>query len=402
MKRQNWEEHLARAERETVSLLKKKRPEEAELPIIVNFVATTPVLPQDSELVCTLPLMNICTKWGCCQYAPNLFVALISKIRDSTAVSTVLLFVSGVMVVVSGQSINHARDVSQYCRLNLENTKCMMKRKNAETGEMQVYEGTLKARTTFKECFIHNIVGHGNVGMRIDLQALVNAAPECWKWFPDLFPGAKGKIWLTHSNQCECEASDVNRLHAHHSTEEQKLLGKRSKCKCAVKVLIFDTGQVVITGGRSIQDINSVLARIRNLAPHFESAQQEDVPKDERFYQRLSCMMVSGTQDNARRAKTVQQPQIKTMDVVAAVVAGISLDVAAAAPTPVSLDEDTSVTPLMRVAEAGRVDEVRMLLMMEPECRHQTDARGQTALQRLKALQNDDENIQAIIKLLSL
>lgn len=390
-----WQEHLARSERETVSLLKKKRPEEAELPIIVNFVATTPLLPQDTELACTLPLMTICTKWGCCQYAPNLFVALISKIRDSTAVSTVLLFVSGIMVVVSGQSINHARDVSQYVRLNIENTKCMMKRKNEETGETEVFEGTLKGRTTFKECLIHNIVGHGNVGMRINLQALVDAAPECWKWFPDLFPGAKGKIWLTQSNQCECGVNGGSE-----SDEPlKKLIGKRAKCKCSVKVLVFDTRQVVITGGRAIEEINVILKRIRNLAPHFENTSQDDIPKEERFYKRLSTMMVAavGSDGTSSSAKTIPRKEIKTIEVVACILAGISLgDGEHPAPPPTEDD----VTPFMRMAEAGRVSEAEIVLMMDPKEKEKRDAQGRTTLDRLRAMPEKTEEIRRIISLL--
>lgn len=362
---------LREAERSQVPLLKKRRAaDEQHLPIIVNFVATTPILPP----AYSLPLMSISAKWGCSQYAPNLFAANIIKIKDSVATSTVLLFVSGIMVVVSGQSMNHARNVSQYIRLNIERTTCMMKDENN-----RVYEGTLLGRTSFSECAIHNIVGHGSVGRRLHLQALVDAAPECWKWFPDLFPGAKGKIWLTDGNRCECDALTT-------------------KCKCSIKVIVFDTGQVVITGGRTIEAVNMIFGRIRALAPQFESTQQGHIPREDRFYSRLSTMMTPAVTTASAKGKRKERQQMKPEEAVACILAGVQIEPSSAPPPPLSAQD---ATPLMRMAEAGRVEDVEMLLMLDPDQKNALDSAGKTALQRLSALSEKTPEIRKIMELLS-
>lgn len=372
-------EALERAEASQKSLLRKKRlEEEEELPIIVNFVATTPILPQNKEF--SLPLMTISSKWGCSQYAPNLFAANIIKNRDGIATSTILLFVSGIMVVVSGQSMNHARNVSQMVRLNIERTHCMMHR----NGGAEIYKGSLKGRTTCSECSIHNIVGHGSVGFKLDLQKLVDAAANCWKWFPDLFPGAKGKIWLTENMRCECNASAPGVLPS-----------KRVKCKCNIKVILFDSGQVVITGGRTIEEINACFSRIRQLAPAFESVHQGHVPRDDRFYKRLAEMMVP-TGMTMKDVETIERKELDPDEALACLVTGMDLNVV----KPPLKKEEEGLTPLMKMAEAGRVEAVEMLLMMDPDQIEAMDGAGRTVIQRLEMMDEKSKDVEEVLKII--
>lgn len=369
---------LDRVESKQKPLLKKKRLDEDNLPIIVNFVATTPILPQNGQF--SLPLMTISAKWGCSQYAPNLFAANIIKIRDALATSTVLLFVSGIMVVVSGKSMNHARNVSQTVRLNIERTHCMMHKNDAS----EIYKGSLKSRTTSAECSIHNIVGHGSVGFGLDLQKLVDAGTNCWKWFPDLFPGAKGKIWLTDSMRCECAASAPGVPQS-----------KRAKCKCNIKMILFNSGQVVITGGRTIEEINACFSRIRHLASSFESAGQKNVPRDVRFYKRLAEMMVP-TGMTMKNVKTVDRQELDPDEALACVLTGMEIET-----KPQQRDyNDEKVTPLMKMAEDGRVEAVEMLIAMDPDQIHQKDSQGRTAAERLRALPNKNREIEKILKMI--
>ena len=377
-------ERLAQIEANQKSLLKKKRPEEEELPNIVNFVATTPILPQTGEY--SLCLGTISNKWGCSQYAPNLFAANIIKTRDAVSTSTVLLFVSGIMVVVSGQSMNHARNVSQAVRLNIERTHCMMHRINPIDGSVEIYKGSLKGRTTCSECSIHNIVGHGSVGFKLNLQKLVDTATNCWKWIPDLFPGAKGKIWLTESIRCECDAGAPGVIPS-----------KRVKCKCNIKVIVFDSGQVVITGGRTIEEVNAGFRRIRKLAPSFESSNQTDVPRDERFYKRLADMMVP-TGETMKNAETVQRKEMNEEEVLACVLSGITIAPSMMKEPSRKIEEGT--TPLMRMAESGNIEGIEMLLLMDPDQIEKKDANGLDAIQRLQKLSPRSKNTEQILKIL--
>jgi len=373
-------EFLSETESNQKSLLKKKHPEEDELPIIVNFVATTPILPQTGEY--SLCLGAISSKWGCSQYAPNLFAANIIKIRDAVATSTVLLFVSGIMVVVSGKSMNHARNVSQTVRLNIEKTHCMMHRKGPD-GKVEIYKGSLKGRTTCTECTIHNIVGHGSVGFEIHLQKLVDTAPGCWKWFPDLFPGAKGKIWLTESVQCECEAGASGVVPS-----------KRVKCKCNIKVIIFDSGQVVITGGRTIEEVNAGFKRILQLASSFESSDQENVDREDRFCRRLAHMMVP-TGNTMKNVETVQRKEMKSEDIVASVLAGIKLSY-----TSAPKNKEEGITSLMRMAESGNIEGVEMLVIMDPGQLDKKDSKGLDVIQRLEKLTERSKDVETILNFL--
>ena len=404
MKR-SWSAHLEdtleKTLDDTVPTL-KERVDESHLPHIVNFVSTVALLPQHPEWPkdqrYNLPLKTISLKWGCSQYAPNLFAANIIKTKDSIASSTALLFVSGIMVVVSGLSLNHARYVSQYIRLNIENTTCMMKRVDEATGRTVVYEGSLKGMTTFEECSIHNIVGHGSVGMRIDLQSLVDAGPDCWKWFPDLFPGAKGKMWLTVSRTCECQQAHASQNFVCEDGTLEKIVGKKSKCICSVKVLVFDTGKVVITGARTVSDVNSIFKRISELAPRFESENQDVIPREERFYQRLSTMMIPLGGVIHKRAVHVERKELKPNEAVACVLAGIESMKIGKSLVDACTSQDA--TPLMRMAEAGRVNDVEMTLLMDPRQKDRTDGQGRTALQRLQALPEKSAEIIKIIKIL--
>jgi len=352
----------------------RKRPITAEaaiLPAIVNLVSTVILLPQGKGY--KLPLHAIARALPSSQYAPVLFAANILKIKDSLGEATPLVFASGKIVVVSGQTPHHTLYVSQLTRFVIEQIECAM------LGEDGVVNprGSLMGRTIFEHCTIHNIVGHANLGCRISLQAIMEAAPSACKWVPDLFPGLKCQMWLTESGHCEC---------------------KLPKCVCAMKVLIFDSGRIVITGGRSVRDVNSIFFRIRAIAPQFASGDAGVViPREDRFYQRLSTMLVPsgatmkdmeivapGEMDEDEALATLFEEQASLIDNKDAEYPPL-IDVgnpaaAAAAPIP---DQET---PLMVMAQAGRVQEVKFLLACQPNCTAAKDANGRTTLQRMRLI----------------
>ncbi len=419
--------------RDIIPLKQTKLDPATAPPIIVNIVSTAILLPQRPDLPpekrYKLPLDAISMHLGCSQYAPVLFAANIIKFTDSTTNATVLVFGSGRIVMVSGLSPNHTRYISQMVRLIIEQIQCMMV---SEDGK-RIAVGSLLGRTVFENCSIHNIVGHGDLGCRIDLQAMVDAAPACCKWEPDFFPGLKCKIWLNTEHRCVCRVvpkregaspapSPRGGLVVLDTTEAGVLkiiFGKQNKCTCVVKVLVFDTGRIVITGGRFVRDVNSVFFRIKHLAPQFKSGggssggATSSIPKEDRFYQRLSAMMVP-TGMTTKQAKLIQRPEMKPSDAIASVISSsgsgapsflmslVSGEGAAGAGGGGKRAKLAGGTPLMRMAEAGRVGDVRMTLEMDASQADEKDSAGRTPLDRMNLIPIQERTTQhlEIIELL--
>ena len=260
-----------------------------DLPTIENVVSTAMLLPKGGNY--RLPLDALSRQLKCSQYAPIQFAANIIKFTDSITDSTVLIFASGKIVVVASLTLQHTRYVSQLVRFVIEQVNCMVRDEHG-----RVFEGNLMGRTVFEDCRIHNIVGSGNLHCKIDLQAMCDAAPLACKWFPDWFPGLKCKVWLTESHSCECSASSSSFALAKEEapTDDDLLpiiLGKQKKCICAVKLLVFDSGRIVITGARSIENVNNVYFRIKRLIVHF-TKQQGDLQQRAQVKSELKTLLV--------------------------------------------------------------------------------------------------------------
>jgi TATA-box binding protein (TBP) (component of TFIID and TFIIIB) len=63
---------------------------------------------------------------------------------------------------------------------------------DTETGKVGIY--TLKDRLRFDNRAINNVVAAGNLGVSVDLAALVKAAPDVCSWKPGGFPGLKFSV----------------------------------------------------------------------------------------------------------------------------------------------------------------------------------------------------------------
>lgn len=406
-KRASWLDNEIKDMCQTVVPIKKTVLDPATAPpLIVNMVSTAVLLPQHPEKRYKLPLDAISMRLGCSQYAPALFAANIVKFTDSGTNATVLVFGSGRIVMVAGLSPNHTRYISQMVRTIIEQVQCMM-----VSDDKTVKSGTLQGRTIFENCSIHNIVGHGDLGCRIDLQAMVDAAPSCCKWAPDWFPGLKCRIWLNDQHKCICRnqrapqqpqpptPSTTGGGGGEESTLLKKLIGKQNKCTCVLKVLVFDSGRIVITGGRSVRDVNAAFFRIKHLAPQFKSG-DTTIPKEDRFYQRLGAMLVP-TGMTTKQAKLVQRQEMKPNEAVASVLLqlldaseGNSSSSASKAETKRPKLLLAGGTPLMRMAEAGRVEDVKLSLEMDKSQVWEVDSEGRTPLDRMKLIPPQDRTTQ--------
>jgi TATA-box binding protein (TBP) (component of TFIID and TFIIIB) len=371
-----WQSYLS----DTLSTLQPIRKRirsaaESELPKIVNMVSTVVLLPQGKGY--RLPLHAIARALQCAQYAPVMFAANIIKFRDSTGDCTALVFASGKVVVVSCQTPYHTLYMSQFTRFIIEQVQCAMLRDDGSVNPC----GSLLGRTVFEDCCIHNIVGHAKFRCRIDLQAMCDASPSACKWLPDLFPGLKCAMWLTNSGMCECQ---------------------RIKCVCSVKVLVFDTGKIVITGGRSIHDINNIFYRIKAIIPSFRTQapgvhdssnnKRYVIPKADRFYARLSTMLVpSGF--TMKDVDSVIPAELDEAEALATLFSHQLNFPAATAPTTTT-QANTHLTPLMQLADAGRVEDVKFLLACEPKAAAQRDENGKTTWQRLKQIPKSQRTVE--------
>lgn len=321
----------------------RKRPfSHKDAPVIVNMVSTVSILRKGYKL----PLQAIATALGACsQFEPSQFAADIIKLTNSTSDVTVLVFSSGKLVLTATVTELHTTYMLHVFRLLIENVQCVMRDEATEAIET----GTLAGRTVFENALTHNMVGHGDLGVNIDLRALRNANPNDVKWLPGGFPAAKCCVWLTEDNTCHCSLSerkedeDVMRV-------VPKLLRKR--CACTIKCLCFPTGRIVMTGGRSVRDINSVFYRMKELAPHFEVGIRAILVKN------VVVPRPNGAGNHKERAK-------KTLSEEEAIALLFS-SVYNFKPKRIKCKTQSANNALLYFAEAGALANVMQTLQMEP------------------------------------
>jgi len=253
-------EHVTRL----VPLAEQKNTRD-DLPQMVNFVSTVEMLPSGGKY--RFPLEAIAAQVGSnVQYGPLKFAADILRLRDRTSDSTALVFRSGKLVIVHCLSLEHSRFCCHLYRLLLETIQFVVCDPAQENRLMLT---TLEGRTQFNNWKVHNTVGFGKLGCRVDLNALRESAPHVCQYKPDIFPGLKLRVWIHPQDQCMC-----NTL----------------KCPCKVKMLIFDNGNVIIVGARSIRHVNQVFYRFKALVPQYidESA---PLPRALRFEARMARLL---------------------------------------------------------------------------------------------------------------
>lgn len=266
MKRKGLSQILRNHLESTVELHQQKesRP---DIPRIVNVVSTVELFPQGPQY--RFPLESIAAQLdGCVQYCPLKFPANIIRLRDRDSDSTALLFRSGKITTAHSLSWEHAQFCCHMFRLMIENVECVM-RDPDDDNRLKVTK--LAGRTEFANWQIQNAVGFGILNCRLDLRAILDAAPDVCQYKPDSFPGLKLRAWVKPQEECQCEHAAL-------------------KCQCKVKLLIFDTGRIIITGARSVRDINQVFYRFKAIAPSYVD-EKEELPRNERYQARIKSLL---------------------------------------------------------------------------------------------------------------
>lgn len=301
----------------------------------------------------------------CAQYAPIKFAAAVLKFASCT----ILVFASGTLVVVSAQSEMHSLYMSQLVRTVIESVPCVLRGPNGP--ELT----SLLGATVFERNATHNIVGHGFLGSRLDLKALRDANPQCVKYIPDLYPAAKCDVWITADQQCHCKKQQ--------DTFTDGVLNeliKPKKCSCIIKCLCYDSGKIVMPGAQSIADINNVFMRMKRLSLEYR-AKGKAVPKEERFYERLGQMMATRNASDLNQVKKKRAPETKLLNI---------LDTMRDLKALPAVQQSTSISPLMKFAEAGQLKQVQDTLAFDRSQLYELDANNRSIIDRLNEMERTE------------
>lgn len=276
--RAQWEQHLAIDTEfiRNVPSIASQKPSRDDIPRVVNVVTTFQVIsqekiksgPQRGKRRFHLPLTSLVMKFPPGKFSPRRFAAVILRVRDHSCHFTALIFESGKVVVVHTLSEAHSLMASQMVRQILSNVEVVIQ--DRFTGRL--YLDYLGPHITFSERRMRNFVLSGDLGNRIDLQALVDAAPSIVSWSCDGFPGAEVTTRIRRDDECTCNPAE------------------KIKCGCKIKCLIFQPGSIVITGATSVEDGNRVFYLFKSIAPQFDDT-AAPIPKEKRYATRLAQML---------------------------------------------------------------------------------------------------------------
>lgn len=341
----------------------KDRPVPDDLPHISNYVMTADLLPRDKGY--RLPLVAVVQRLKACQYAPGVFAAAIKTLKDQIAKRSILIFPTGKIVAVACRGEDDARYACQLVRTMLEGIPVSLLQPDGTVKTV-----TLENRLIYRNCRVQNIVANRSIGCEIDMEALFDAASAHCKWTQDTFPGLEFKLWLTESQQCECSTTN----------EEDEVLPEdyRPKCQCMVTVLVFKKGKIVIIGAPSIVAANKVYMRMRSyITSSFRLGHVRIDPRQE------DLGFVMPQQEEAEEEEMIIPRKKLCMQDAIHQVLSAPLFPAQVKYSTVPLNMAHGQTPLMVLAEAGRIEACMQLLAICPTEAHKRDEQGRTCRDRL-------------------
>eukprot|EP00485_Elphidium_margaritaceum_P007650 CAMPEP_0202697222 /NCGR_PEP_ID=MMETSP1385-20130828/10549_1 /ASSEMBLY_ACC=CAM_ASM_000861 /TAXON_ID=933848 /ORGANISM="Elphidium margaritaceum" /LENGTH=265 /DNA_ID=CAMNT_0049353617 /DNA_START=39 /DNA_END=836 /DNA_ORIENTATION=- len=189
--------------------ISSKLTQPVEQPKSQNVVATM-------NVGCQLDLKTIVTRSRNSEYNPKRFSAVIMRIRDPK--STALIFKTGKIVVTGAKSEDNAWVAARkYARI------------------LQKLDFPAK----FMEFKIQNMVGSVSVGFPIRLEGLSRAHSQFTSYEPELFPGLIYRMQQPHR----------------------------------IVLLVFVSGKIVLTGAKSMEQINAAFSKIYPVLVQFRKEQ---------------------------------------------------------------------------------------------------------------------------------
>lgn len=205
-----------------------------------NFNTTVRLVPEGYVL--PLECILAYNSAGFIKCTPRRFAAITIRLRTVLGNCTHLIFRSGKMNIVGAKTVDYARYSAQYIRCYISRIKGPFLLDNG------IVLSNIVGRTVFQNFRIQLIVVSASLNCRPKLDHILEMAPDLAKWTPDLFPGLQFRVWIKPRQECTC-------------------IRKKGKfgCKCNVRVILFDTGKIVITGNRSIEAVNTTLSLLNEL-----------------------------------------------------------------------------------------------------------------------------------------
>jgi TATA-box binding protein (TBP) (component of TFIID and TFIIIB) len=236
---------------------------------IVNVVSTVDLLNKGDSL--SLETIAVAMS-GAAKFAHKRFAAIVIRIKDYIGTTTCLAFGSGKIVVVGALSRYHALYACQLYRCIIERIVSVY----MDPISGRIITSNLVGRIQFQKWNIHNIVANSHAGCRPNLRMLLDLACDVSDWNPELFPGFHLLVWLKPKDQCTCTKKKKNR-----------------SCDCNCRVVLFDTGKMIITGCKDLNGIAVSKSRVRLLMMSEPSLQDntEELPRNLRFQARREQML---------------------------------------------------------------------------------------------------------------
>jgi len=276
---------------------------------------------------------------------PRRFAGIKIKVKDAIGKCTHLLFRSGKMNTVGACSIEHARYSVQYTRQCLERTKGVFFDENKN-----LVISTLGGRLDPIHFAVQLLVVNARLDVRPNLKYLMQVLPDLAQWNPESFPGLKFLMWVKPKAQCTCVSKKGTR-----------------NCRCNVKVVIFDSGKIIITGNRSVHDVNTAMTLLKNLFSDSKyQADTKQVEKRKRFQARRA-LLLSNVRDYIEFSgvNNCTKPPVSVFEALSA-----------------RKHKKRKVdNPIAYACEMGQVENIQLFLQTNP-----AEVRNINALQRLKAI----------------
>lgn len=247
---------------------------------IVNVVSTVELLPPGQSLSLQALALQLP---GIVKFVPKKFAAAVMRVRDSIGTTTCLIFRSGKIVVVGASTQYHSLYACHTYRKLIESVDMVYSDAYHRLGLF-----TLAGRTLFEKWGIWNIVAKDTSDTVPDLLEISKIACDLATWSPEHFPALILLVWLKNKSECQCKSNKKNR-----------------SCDCNARVLLFDNGNFLITGCKTIKGVQLARSRIKFLLSdedlHDKSGQI--IPKHLRYkHRRKKCLGIiefagwSGTQ----------------------------------------------------------------------------------------------------------
>ena len=231
-----------------------------ECSTVITNVQSSVIIMGENMVLPLKSLINCLS--GMAKYEPKKFAAIIIRAYFGVHVTTCMLFESGKLVVIGALSVEHSRYASQMYRILISNIVAKYYDKEHKTH----IRSNLINRTLFNNFGIHNIVAKTYLGYRLKLKRFKDAKQRNARFEPESFPGCPFLVWVEPKSMCTCETKKES----------------NESCICNVNTSLFDSGNVILTGSKTIENTNRAKHKLMSFTKEFID-NDKILPKNERY-----------------------------------------------------------------------------------------------------------------------